>query len=92
MVKGALLGFVKATPEMVLPLPLVVAPVILPGVAVHENTAPVVAEFKVMLLKVTPEQMVCGAGEKVTVGAGLMVTVTVKVVPAHPAVEVGVTV
>ena len=92
MVNGALVGLVKATPEMVAPLPLVVAPVILPGVAVHENTAPVVAELKVISLKVAPEQIVCGAGSKVTLGAGLMVTVTVNGSPAHPAFEVGVTV
>ena len=92
MVSGALVGLVSATPVMVFPVPLVVAPVIEPGVAVQENSAPVVVELKVIVLKMASEQMVCGTGEKVTFGAGLMVTVTLKVSPAQPSLEVGVTV
>jgi hypothetical protein len=34
---------------MVFPVPLVVAPVIEPGVAVQENSAPVVVELNVMV-------------------------------------------
>jgi hypothetical protein len=45
----------------------------------------------VTVLKLVPEQMVCGADENATVGAGLMVTMTLKGVPGQEKVVDGVT-
>ena len=63
-------------------VPLVITPVVNKGaVAVHAKVAPVVVLLKVTKAVLSPEQIICGAGEKVTAGLGLTVTIIVNGVP-----------
>ncbi len=61
------------------------------ALAVQENWAFAVDVESVTVLNGLPEQIVCDAGEKETVGEGLMVTSTLKEVPVQREVVDGVT-
>ena len=60
------------------------------GVQVHEKLTPVVVELKLIIRLVSPEQIVCGDGLKLTTGTGFTYTIRVIGFPGHP-FEVGVT-
>ena len=76
--------------------PLVITPEIPFGCdAIHPNVAPIVALLKVTKAELSPEQIICGAGEKVTAGLGFTTIVNDCDAPIQvevPLAKVGVTV
>ena len=73
-------------------LPKVVTPLTPLGIADHVKSGLAVEVDNVTVLKSSPEQMVCDAGEKETVGDGLIVTSTINTSPAQEFVVDGSTV
>ncbi len=69
----------------ILPVPLRENPLNPDGaVEVQVNNVPAVGEVSTTGCELFPEQMVCGAGEKLIVGRGFTVIGTIIGAPGHP--------